>query len=116
LCKGAEIVIMAVGLLILVGFGTIEGLLAVLFLMAAHEAFFSPAKYGCVPEIVAERDITRANGVLEASRYVAVIAGTVVGGLVMDLWSGERHRIGLLTIAIAFGGLLLTKWIKHLDS
>jgi acyl-[acyl-carrier-protein]-phospholipid O-acyltransferase/long-chain-fatty-acid--[acyl-carrier-protein] ligase len=116
LCKGAEIIIMGAGLLILAGFGTIEGLLAVLFLMAAHETFFSPAKYGCVPEIVAEGDITRANGVLEASRYAAVILGTVTGGLLMELWSGNRYRIGLLAIAIAIGGLLLVQRIRSLDS
>ena len=115
-CKVAEIVIMGAGLLMLAGYGTIEGLLVMLFLMAAHETFFSPSKYGSVPEIVAEGEITRANSVLEASRYVAVLVGTVTGGLLMELWGSERYRIGLLAIAIAIGGLLLTQRIKRLDS
>jgi acyl-[acyl-carrier-protein]-phospholipid O-acyltransferase/long-chain-fatty-acid--[acyl-carrier-protein] ligase len=115
-CKVAEIAIMGAGLLMLAGFGTIEALLAVLFLMAAHETFFSPSKYGCVPEIVAEGDITRANGVLEASRYVAVIAGTVTGGMLMEIWGGQRYRIGLLAIAIAVGGLVLAQGIERLKS
>jgi acyl-[acyl-carrier-protein]-phospholipid O-acyltransferase/long-chain-fatty-acid--[acyl-carrier-protein] ligase len=116
LCKVAEIVIMGAGLLILASSGTIEALLAMLFLMAAHETFFSPSKYGCVPEIVAEGDITRANGVLEGSRYAAVIAGTVTGGILMEVWSGERYRIGLLAIAIAIGGFLLAQRIEALKS
>jgi acyl-[acyl-carrier-protein]-phospholipid O-acyltransferase/long-chain-fatty-acid--[acyl-carrier-protein] ligase len=115
LCKVAEIVMMAAGLIVLAGFGSVEGLLVILFLMAAHETFFSPSKYGSVPEIVATRDIARANGVLEASRYIAIIVGTAGGGLLMQLWGGARYRIGLVAIAIAFGGLLLTLRIKRLD-
>jgi hypothetical protein len=72
--------------------------------------------YGSVPEIVAAGEITRANGVLEASRYIAVITGTVTGGVLMEVWSEERYRIGVMAIAIAIGGLLFTRRIKHLDS
>src|SRR6185295_1148773 len=46
LCKVAEIVIMGAGFFMLAGFGSVEGLLFMLFLMAAHETFFSPSKYG----------------------------------------------------------------------
>lgn len=113
LCKVAEIVIMLAGLFMLGGLGSLEGLLAVLFLMAAHEVFFSPSKYGSVPEIVAPSDIVPANGILEASRYAAVIAGTAAGGILMDLWGDERLRIGLVAIAIAVGGLILTLRIKR---
>ena len=114
LCKAAEIIIMVVGLILLAGSGSLEGLLIVLFLMAAHETFFSPSKYGSVPEIVAPCDIAPANGILEASRYAAVIIGTAAGGILMDLWGEERRLIGLVAIAIAVGGLILTLRIKRL--
>jgi len=116
LCKVAEIVIMGAGFFMLAGFGSVEGLLFMLFLMAAHETFFSPSKYGSVPELVAAGDLARANGLLEASRYTAVIVGTAAGGILMELWAGERYRIGLVAIAIAFGGLLLTLRIKRLGA
>ena len=113
LCKVAEIAIMLAGLFMLGGSGSLNGLLFVLFLMAVHEAFFSPSKYGSVPEIVAPNDIAPANGILEASRYAAVITGTAAGGILMDLWGDERLRIGLVAIAIAVGGLILTLRIKR---
>ena len=47
--KAAEIIIMATGL-ILFHFNAIYTLLAVLFCMGAQSAFFSPAKYGFLPE------------------------------------------------------------------
>jgi acyl-[acyl-carrier-protein]-phospholipid O-acyltransferase/long-chain-fatty-acid--[acyl-carrier-protein] ligase len=113
LCKAAEIIIMAVGLILLAGSGSLQGLLVVLFLMAAHETFFSPSKYGSVPEIVAPCDIAPANGILEASRYAAVIIGTAAGGILMEVWREQRIRIGLVAIAIAIGGLVLTLRIKR---
>ncbi len=50
--------------------------LGVLFLMATHSTFFSPAKYGIVPEAVPASELSRANGLLEMSTFVAIILGT----------------------------------------
>jgi MFS family permease len=43
-------------------------LLAVLFLMGTHSAFFGPSKYGIVPEIVEAKGLMSANGCSTASR------------------------------------------------
>src|SRR5438105_13057246 len=47
-CKVAEIGIMLLGMLAFLAYGTAgyRGLLAVLFLMGTHSAFFGPGKYG----------------------------------------------------------------------
>src|SRR5579875_1286996 len=45
--------------------GNIQWMLGVLFLTATQAAFFSPAKYAIVPELVSEEQLTRANGLLE---------------------------------------------------
>ena len=50
-------------------------MLAVLFLMGAQATFFSPAKYGIVPELVPDEDLSRANGLLEMSTFVGDRAG-----------------------------------------
>ncbi len=54
--------------------------LAVLFLMGAQATFFSPAKYGIVPELVPDEDLSRANGLLEMSTFLAIVLGTAIGG------------------------------------
>jgi len=38
-------------------------LLAILFLMGAQSAFFGPAKYGILPEMLRDHNLARANGV-----------------------------------------------------
>src|SRR5262249_3104278 len=76
-------------------YGTLgyRGLLVVLFLMGTHSAFFGPGKYGILPELFAERDLPRANGVILMTTFLAIIFGTasagVLGGLLYNA-AGER--------------------------
>lgn len=104
--KFAEIVIMTIGLYVLAGAHRMEGLLVVLFLMATQSAFFSPSKFGIIPEIVPEGCLLRANGILEMARYAAVILGTVAGGVLMEVWGGLPTRIGALTVVVALVGFV----------
>jgi acyl-[acyl-carrier-protein]-phospholipid O-acyltransferase/long-chain-fatty-acid--[acyl-carrier-protein] ligase len=66
LTKAIEIAAMGLAILALMK-GSIDWMLAVLFFTATQAAFFSPAKYGIVPELVEERHLARANGLLEMS-------------------------------------------------
>jgi hypothetical protein len=50
--------------------GHLELTYVVLFLIALQATFFSPAKYGILPEMLPDRDLSRANGVLEMSTFV----------------------------------------------
>ncbi|HKF73231.1 MAG TPA: MFS transporter [Stellaceae bacterium] len=109
--KACEIAIMALALVALIG-GRIELLLPVLFLLGAQATFFSPAKYGIVPEILPEAAWPRANGLLEMSRYAAVILGTALGGMVL-LWWGDRPAVlGTLMLAIATVGYAASRRIS----
>ncbi len=53
-------------------------LLAALFLLALQSAIFGPSKYGILPELVTSDDLPKANGIIELSSFVAIIAGTVI--------------------------------------
>jgi acyl-[acyl-carrier-protein]-phospholipid O-acyltransferase/long-chain-fatty-acid--[acyl-carrier-protein] ligase len=81
-------------------------MLGVVFLMGLHAAIFSPAKYGIVPEVVPERDLSRANALLEMSTFVAIVLGIASGGVLVALWGTAAWRIGVVTLAIAVAGLL----------
>ncbi|MEC9475730.1 MAG: MFS transporter [Planctomycetota bacterium] len=61
---------------------SIIAMLAVLFLMGTQSAFFGPSKFGILPEMVEEQDLTRANGIINMTTNVAIIMGTVVAGLI----------------------------------
>jgi acyl-[acyl-carrier-protein]-phospholipid O-acyltransferase / long-chain-fatty-acid--[acyl-carrier-protein] ligase len=109
--KAGEIGIMLLALVALV-VGRIELLLAVLFLLAAQATFFSPAKYGVLPEMLPAAALPRANGLLEMSRYVAVILGTALGGVVIAYWGSRSAIIGLLLVAVSAAGFIASLGIS----
>lgn len=98
--KALEIAVMV---LALVGFlaGDILLLLAVLFLMATQSTFFSPAKFGLLPEMLPAGQLAQANGTLEMARYVAVILGSVSAGGLMVAFHGDPWALGGVLIAVA---------------
>ena len=49
--------------------------------MGLHAAIFSPAKYGIVPEMLGDRDLSRGNALLEMSTFVAIVLGIAGGGV-----------------------------------
>ena len=111
-CKIAEIGIGLCAAAMLASTTRMEVLLLILFLLAGHSAFFSPAKYGSVPEMVRPEQLARATAILEATRYTAVIAGSATGALLMQIWRGTPLRIGWVTVVIAILGLICTLLIK----
>ena len=108
--KAFEIGIMAVGMAALY-MRSIEMLLAVLFLLAMQANFFSPAKYGILPEMLSEAQLTRANGLLELSTFAAIVLGTSVGSFLFARWKDEPLVMGGMLLAIAGVGSLTSLFI-----
>lgn len=101
--KAIEIAAMVLALFALMS-GSITWMLAVLFFTATQAAFFSPAKYGIVPELVADKHLARANGLLEMSTFIAIILGTVGGSYLVAVWKHQPAYIGVVLIAVALLG------------
>ena len=125
-CKVAEIGIMLLGM---IGFLMYDktgyaGLLAVLFLMGTHSAFFGPGKYGILPELFRAADLPRANGVILMTTFLAIIFGTASAGLLGDLLANEggqrdpqRLWIGsLMCIGIAVFGTCTSLLVRRVPA
>src|SRR5580698_4786604 len=113
--KAFEIVITGVGIIDLY-FGSINMLLVVLFLLAMQANFFSPAKYGILPEMLSEAQLTRANGLLELSTFAAIILGTSVGSLLFARWKGEPLVMGAMLLGIAIVGSFTSLFIRKVPA
>ena len=88
----------------------------VLFLMAVHSTVFSPAKYSIVPELVAEKDLSRGNALLEMSTLVAIILGIAGGSFLYKEWKAEAWRIGVVLMGIAAAGFLASLRITRVPA
>ncbi len=113
--KVCEIGVMGLGALAFL-VGNVEALLGVLFLMATQSAFFSPAKYGILPEIFREKELSRANGLGEMATFLAIILGTTAGGLIFAIWADGLVRVGLLLVAVAVLGVVASLGIPRVPA
>lgn len=113
--KFFEIVAMGLGLLAFF-IGRIELMIVIVFLMGLQSTFFSPAKYGILPEMLPDRDLARGNGLLEMSTFLAIILGTAVGGTVYELWKDHLVWIGTGLLSIAVLGSLTSLGITKVPS
>lgn len=84
----------------------IPSLLALLFLMGAHSAFFSPLKLAILPEILEDKNLSHGNGLMQACTFAGIILGTMAAGLLMQTFEGRLHLASLLFVAAAVLGLL----------
>src|SRR5207237_10676938 len=75
--------------------------LSTVFLMGMHSAFFVPAKYGAMPEILQPQLLSKGNGILESLSFLAVILGTVFGGMLSDWFKDQETGIGMILVALA---------------
>ena len=72
-------------------------------LLASESAFFSPSKYGVIREYTGVDQLSRANGLLNASTNVAIIAGMVAGGFLLEKGLGWA---GAVLVVLAIAGLV----------
>src|SRR5687767_11396015 len=113
--KSLEIVAAGLGL-VAFATGRLELTYAVLFLIATQATFFSPAKYGILPEILPDRDLSRANGVLEMSTFVAIVAGTAMGGFLFEALRDRLWIVGTIVVVVAIAGSVLSLRIPHVPA
>ena len=101
-CKAIELVLLAAGVGVICLGPTVADsngmpvkiylLLGILFLLGSQSAFFSPSKYGLIPDLVPATSISAANGVIVMLTMLAIVSGTVVGGYVFD-WTTVSHFV-----------------------
>ncbi|MDE8348331.1 MAG: MFS transporter [Acidocella sp.] len=99
-------------LLAAVGFlsGSIVALLLVLFGLGVQAAFFSPVKYGILPDLLSEPELVGGNGLIEAGTFLGILAGTVAGGVLVVLPQGPVLAAGLC-ILVALAGVVAAYFV-----
>lgn len=117
-CKAAEVIIMALGFCALLT-SNITFLVFIIFLTGALAALFSPAKSGCIPELVDEPLLSKANGMLGLVTVAPAALGFLLGKVLFTTVQTTESStviaaslfpsmavimgISLLSLAISFG-------------
>jgi acyl-[acyl-carrier-protein]-phospholipid O-acyltransferase/long-chain-fatty-acid--[acyl-carrier-protein] ligase len=97
------------------------------FAMGTHSAFFVPAKYGIMPEILHTSVLSRGNGLLEGTSFVSQILGTSFGGWLYtsvksevdfegQLHPGHEWLIGLVLLVLAVIGVVFSLLVERIPA
>lgn len=88
-------------------------LLGVVFLMGAQSALFGPSKYGIVRELVDDRDMSRANALMQTSTTIAILGGVLVAGILAQGFGDRLWIPGVVYVALATAGWLASLPIRR---
>ncbi|WP_218188173.1 MFS transporter [Desulfosarcina cetonica] len=107
--KMAEVLIMTVAA---IAFWTDSRgiLLGLLFLMGTQSAFFGPVKYSIMPDHLESHEIVGGNALVEMGTFVAILMGTMGGGILIQTTHGPRIT-ATVVVGIALAGWLASRRI-----
>ncbi|MFO1311637.1 MAG: MFS transporter [Burkholderiales bacterium] len=108
--KLLEIAIMAIGA---AGFylGSLVLLFAALLLMGVHSTLFGPVKYAILPQSLRPEELVGGNGMVEMGTFVAILLGTIAGGVLVAIPDVGPLLAGAAAIAVAVAGWLVSRGI-----
>ena len=86
-------------------------LIFVLFLMGSQSSLFGPVKYGFLPQQLHKDELVGGTGLVESSTFLAILLGTIVGGVLIAL--NNYYPISLAVIGIAVAGYLSARAIPN---
>jgi 1-acyl-sn-glycerol-3-phosphate acyltransferase len=104
LVKVLEMLIMGVAAL---GFfmHSLAVLLGALFLLGLHSTLFGPVKYAILPQHLREDELVGGNALVEAGTFVAILVGTLAGGLLAGV-GGHPGWVAFAGLLVAAAGFL----------
>ncbi len=104
-----------IGIMLLAAFGfstaNVPVLLACTFLMGLHSTLFGPVKFAYMPQVLSERELTGGNGMVEMGTFVAILAGNIVGGLLVALPQVGPTYVAIACVAAALVGRVMAQFI-----
>ncbi|MEP3603020.1 MAG: acyl-[ACP]--phospholipid O-acyltransferase [Stappiaceae bacterium] len=88
---------------------------AALIIFGVISALFGPVKYGILPDHLEAEDLAKANAWIEAATFLAILGGTIAGGLAFQA-GGSNWMFGVVLMALACGCYLISRRIPETGS
>jgi acyl-[acyl-carrier-protein]-phospholipid O-acyltransferase/long-chain-fatty-acid--[acyl-carrier-protein] ligase len=85
-------------------------LMGVLFCAGTHSTFFGPLKYSILPDHLKEDELIGGNALVEAGTFLAILLGTIAGG-VLILRDGGTTIVSLIITGTAITGWAVSRKI-----
>jgi 1-acyl-sn-glycerol-3-phosphate acyltransferase len=97
-----------IGIMLIAAAGFLTGqiglLFVVLFLLGCQSSLFGPVKYSILPQLVHDDELVGGNALIETGTFLAILLGTIAGGLIIAEGAGGRTLIAVGVLVIAAAG------------
>ena len=78
--------------------------------MGLHSTLFGPVKYAILPQHLSEDELVGGNGLVESGTFVAILIGTLAGGLLAGI-GGHPSWVAFAGLLVAAAGYLTSREI-----
>ncbi|HTT81544.1 MAG TPA: MFS transporter [Stellaceae bacterium] len=95
--KAAELLTVIAAIAALLAGSLVLSLIA-LFALGAQATFSSPVRYALLPQHLAEDELVGGNGLLEGGTFLAILVGTIAGGIAVAAHRGTEMASLLLVV------------------
>lgn len=85
-----------------------------LFIMGTQSAFFAPVKYALMTQILQKNELIDGNALLEASRYISILLGTIIGTAFTEP-KLFLTPVFFIMLCVALGGYFITRLFTPLE-
>ena len=89
---------------------------AAVFLISSQSALFGPSKYGLLPELVPERKLSWANGIIELGTFLGSITAVMAAGALAERYHGREQIAGMILLGCTLVGLATSFGITHVPA
>ena len=86
---------------------------AAVFLISTQGALFAPSKYGLLPELLPDKELSWGNGVIELGTFLAAITATMAAGFLAVAFRGRQLWSGALLLGLTLFGLVTSFGISR---
>jgi 1-acyl-sn-glycerol-3-phosphate acyltransferase len=91
-------------------------LVALLGLLGVQASLFGPVKYALLPQVLREEELVGGNGLVGMGTFIAILLGTVAGGLLIALGERGRTAVGITLLAVAVAGYVASRRIPPIPA
>ncbi|MEO1045482.1 MAG: MFS transporter [Pseudomonadota bacterium] len=92
-------------------FGLVSIMYIALFLLGLQSTFFGPIKYAILPQHLEKDEVLAGTGLVEAGTYIAILAGTILGGIIIDRAGNGVELAAILVLIVAVIGWVSSRFV-----
>jgi MFS family permease len=104
--------------------GNVPTLLALLFLLGVLATIFGPLKYSLMPQHLRPSELVGGNALVDSGTFIAILLGTILGGLLAPAADGEPAAIGgnanivaaVAIVVVAIGTYVCSRFIPRAEA